>query len=190
MFVDVAKVNLKAGKGGDAADDGLFHGEALSVALSCMGTEGQHGKQHGCAEEQADNMLDALDNCVDSLIRQIRKNKTRLDKKLYAAALDDFFNDEIEEESEFDDDIVTLLSADGEEIDFFEIAGIVYEGNMYAILQPAELIEGVEDDEALVFKVTRDENGNDKFELELDNEIIDAVFEKYNELLNNYLNEE
>jgi putative sigma-54 modulation protein len=54
------------------------------------------------AEESADNMLDALDNCVDSLIRQIRKNKTRLDKKLHAAALDDFFNDEIEEESEFD----------------------------------------------------------------------------------------
>ena len=26
------------------------------------------------AEESAENMLDALDNCVDSLIRQIRKN--------------------------------------------------------------------------------------------------------------------
>ncbi len=50
------------------------------------------------AEEQAENMLDALDTCVDSLIRQIRKNKTRLDKKLHAAALDDFFQEEIEEE--------------------------------------------------------------------------------------------
>lgn len=46
----------------------------------------------------------------------------------------------------------------------------------------------MEDDEALVFKVTRDENGNDKFEIELDDEIIDIVFEKYNELLNEYLN--
>lgn len=54
------------------------------------------------AEEQADNMLDALDECVDSLIRQIRKNKTRLDKKLHAAALDDFFNDVVEEEADFD----------------------------------------------------------------------------------------
>lgn len=54
------------------------------------------------AEEQADNMLDALDECVDSLIRQIRKNKTRLDKKLHAAVLDDFFTDEIEEEKDFD----------------------------------------------------------------------------------------
>lgn len=53
------------------------------------------------AEESADNMVDALDNCVDSLIRQIRKNKTRLDKKLHAAVLDDFFAEEIEEE-EFD----------------------------------------------------------------------------------------
>ena len=54
------------------------------------------------AEEQADNMVDALDECVDSLIRQIRKNKTRLDKKLHAAALDDFFNDVVEEEADFD----------------------------------------------------------------------------------------
>ncbi len=54
------------------------------------------------AEENAENMIDALDNCVDSLIRQIRKNKTRLDKKLHAAVLDDFFKDDVEEESEFD----------------------------------------------------------------------------------------
>ena len=51
------------------------------------------------AEEQAENMVDALDECVDSLIRQIRKNKTRLDKKLHAAVLDDFFADDVEEEN-------------------------------------------------------------------------------------------
>ena len=53
------------------------------------------------AEERADNMVDALDECVDSLIRQIRKNKTRLDKKLHSAVLDDFMID-VEEEIEFD----------------------------------------------------------------------------------------
>ncbi len=50
------------------------------------------------AEEQAENMIDALDTCVDSLIRQIRKNKTRLDKKLHAAVLDDYFTDEVQED--------------------------------------------------------------------------------------------
>ncbi|MBE7088615.1 MAG: DUF1292 domain-containing protein [Clostridiales bacterium] len=82
-----------------------------------------------------------------------------------------------------DDDIVTLLSANGEEIDFVEIAGIAHQGNFYAILQPVELLEGMSEDEALVFKVSRDENGNDKFEIELDDDIIDAVFTEYNRLL-------
>ena len=84
---------------------------------------------------------------------------------------------------ERNDDIITLLSATGEEIDFVEIAGIAHQGNFYAILQPVELIEGMDDDEALVFKVSRGENGEDKFEIELDDEIIDAIFEEYNRLL-------
>lgn len=85
------------------------------------------------------------------------------------------------------DDIVTLRSATGEDIDFVEIAGIAYKGNFYAILQPVDLIEGMEDDEALVFKVSRKEDGEDKFEIELDDEVIDAVFAEYNRLLDNYL---
>lgn len=80
------------------------------------------------------------------------------------------------------DDIVTLLTQSGEEVDFVEIAGIAHRGNFYAILQPVELLDGMDDDEALVFKVTRDENGEDKFEIELNDEIIDAVFGEYNRL--------
>lgn len=82
-----------------------------------------------------------------------------------------------------DDDIVTLMSADGEEIDFVEIAGIAYNGKMYAILQPVELLDGMDDDEALVFKVTQNRDGEDNFEIETDDDIIDAVFEEYNRLL-------
>ena len=88
---------------------------------------------------------------------------------------DEIINDE--------DDIVTLLSADGEEIDFTEIAGIAYKGKFYAILQPVELIDGMEDDEALVFEVTRGDDDEDKFNIVTDDDIIDAVFEEYNRLL-------
>ena len=83
----------------------------------------------------------------------------------------------------FDNDTVTLMSADGEEIDFTEIAGIAYKGNFYAILQPKILLDGMGEDEALVFKVTRGNNGQDNFSIELDEEIIEAVFEEYNKLL-------
>lgn len=93
--------------------------------------------------------------------------------------------DSLDNMEDEDDDIVTLLSADGEEIDFVEIAGIAHKGAFYAILQPVELLDGMDDDEALVFKVTRGKDGEDKFEIELDDAIIDAVFAEYNKLLDN-----
>jgi hypothetical protein len=95
------------------------------------------------------------------------------------------FPTDIEDDEFADDDIVTLRAADGDDIDFVEIAGIAHKGNFYAILQPVELLEGMNEDEALVFLVSRDEEGNDRFEICLDDEIIEAVFAEYNRLLDN-----
>ena len=93
--------------------------------------------------------------------------------------MSDFEKDMMEEDN---DDIVTLQTADGEEVDFVEIAGIAYEGNFYAILQPVELLEGMDEDEALVFLVERGENGEDKFSIVTDDDIMDAVFAEYDRL--------
>lgn len=81
-----------------------------------------------------------------------------------------------------DEDVVTLFTTDGREIKFLEIAGIAYNSGYYAILQPIELLEGMSDDEALVFRVLTDNNGENKYEIELNENIIDAVFEEYNRL--------
>lgn len=55
------------------------------------------------SQERADNMNDALDLCIDSLIRQIRKNKTRIEKKLRSGAFDDIIDDvPVDEEAEYD----------------------------------------------------------------------------------------
>ena len=85
------------------------------------------------------------------------------------------FNDE--------ENVITLVTSEGEEVDFIEVAGIAYNGNFYAILQPVELLDGMENDEALVFKVQRGKDGEDNFTIELDDSVIDAVFEEYNRLL-------
>lgn len=87
---------------------------------------------------------------------------------------------EMEEENGY----VTLMSANGEEIDFVEIAGIALDGNFYAILQPVQLLDGMAEDEAMVFKVTRTEDGNDSFTIVLDDAVIDGVFEIYTQLYN------
>ncbi|MBR5233447.1 MAG: ribosome-associated translation inhibitor RaiA [Clostridia bacterium] len=54
------------------------------------------------AQEKADTIDDALDNCVDNLIRRIRKNKTKLEKRLKDASFDSFPEEDVAEETEFE----------------------------------------------------------------------------------------
>lgn len=55
------------------------------------------------AQERSQDLEDALDACVDSLIRQIRKNKTKLERRLREVSFDEAFNAPPEsEEQDFD----------------------------------------------------------------------------------------
>ena len=53
-------------------------------------------------QERAENMNDALDLCIDSLVRQIRKNKTRLEKRIRDVSFDDLNDTAVVEEDEYD----------------------------------------------------------------------------------------
>ena len=55
------------------------------------------------AQAKAQNMNEALDECVDLLVRQIRKNKTKLEKRFRSGAFDDLAVEEpVEEEVNFE----------------------------------------------------------------------------------------
>ena len=57
------------------------------------------------AEESAQNMNEALDDCIDSIIRQIRRNKTRLEKRLRTGNFDAMIAEaeaEVDEEEQFE----------------------------------------------------------------------------------------
>ena len=47
------------------------------------------------AEERAETLNEALDRCADSLIRQMRKNKTRIEKKLRQGAFEAYADEEL-----------------------------------------------------------------------------------------------
>ena len=87
------------------------------------------------------------------------------------------------------DDIITLTSENNEEIDFVNIAQIVYQSKIYAILQPVELLDGMDEDEAFVFEVETDEEGQNSYTIVTDDEIVDEVFSRYNPLLEEELNQ-
>ena len=81
------------------------------------------------------------------------------------------------------DEIITLRSATGEDIDFIAVAEINHKGGYYLILQPVEVLPGMEDNEAIVFKIVRDRDGSETLQVELDDSIVDGVFEKYERLI-------
>ena len=77
-----------------------------------------------------------------------------------------------------DSDPIILYGEDGQEIAFEQIALIPLNERLYVIMQPVELLEGMADDEALVFEIT-EQDDEPVLSVVLDDEVIDAVFEKY-----------
>lgn len=81
------------------------------------------------------------------------------------------------------EELITLTSPDGDQVDFLEIAGIPMDGNFYTILKPVEVIEGMTEDDVLVFKVEETENGDSNFSLERDEEVLNKIYQEYLRLL-------
>lgn len=54
------------------------------------------------SEKSAVDKNDALDAAIDKIIRQIRKNKTRVEKKLKETAFAEAYADEVEEQYDFE----------------------------------------------------------------------------------------
>lgn len=81
-----------------------------------------------------------------------------------------------------DDEIITLFDEDDNPMDFYEVAVVEYEGELYALLQPAEEIEGIAEDEVVIFRIDSDREGEedeDFFYPVEDESVQDAVFEEY-----------
>ena len=76
-------------------------------------------------------------------------------------------------------DNVTLYDEEGKELEFEQIALIPLEAALYAILRPADPMEGLEEDEALVFLIDEEE---EMVTLITDEDLGAAVFREYYKL--------
>ncbi len=83
---------------------------------------------------------------------------------------------------ENNNDNIILYNENGEETEFMQVAIIPIDEKLYVILKPANPIEGLGEDEGLVFTINED--AEEPFlELVVDFEIIDKVFDIYEDLL-------
>lgn len=79
-----------------------------------------------------------------------------------------------------DEEIITLFDDDDNPMDFYEVAVVEYKDELYALLQPAEEIEGIGADEVVIFKIEETEGEEDDFFYPVEDEAIqEAVFEEY-----------
>ena len=79
-------------------------------------------------------------------------------------------------------DNIKLYNEENKEVEFEQIALVPIEDKTYAILKPVENIEGIADDEALVFVIEEIED-EDCLVIVDDEKIVDEVFKEYYDLL-------
>lgn len=91
-------------------------------------------------------------------------------------------------------DPIVLMDEKGRQLTFEQVAVIPYEvrkeKRLYCVLKPLDKIEGIGDDEAIVFVVDQDDEGNSIIKIEEDEEVAIAVFDKYYDLLEEAQKEE
>ncbi len=84
-----------------------------------------------------------------------------------------------EHECECEDEIVELTTDDGKKLKFYFVGTIEYKGKNYSAFEPAEQIEGIEDDDLVIFEL----NGDDEETCDLlpveDEKLLDEVFEEF-----------
>ena len=79
-------------------------------------------------------------------------------------------------------DNLKLYNEDNEEVEFEQIAIVPIENKTYAILRPVKVMEGIAEDEALVFAIEEIDD-EDCLVIVEDDAIVDKVFEEYYQML-------
>ena len=78
-----------------------------------------------------------------------------------------------------EEDVIELVTEDGKKLKFYEVGNIEYKGKLYAAFEPAEQIDGIEEDDLVIFEL----NGDDEETADLlpveDEALLDEVFEEF-----------
>jgi len=78
-----------------------------------------------------------------------------------------------------DEEIITLYDEDDNPVDFAEVACVEYEGKFYAILQPIDEVEGMEEDEVIICLLEEQDDETELITPVTDEELGEKIFGEY-----------
>ena len=84
-------------------------------------------------------------------------------------------NEELEEDGE---EIIILADEEGKEVEFRHIATLDFEEEWYLYLHPLS-VDGVDEDDMVIFHIESDADGNDVFMPVEDEELLDKLYNEY-----------
>ena len=78
-----------------------------------------------------------------------------------------------------EDEVVELTTDDGKKLKFYFVGTIEYKGKNYSAFEPAEQIDGIEEDDLIIFELSGDdEETADLLPIE-DEKLLNEVFEEF-----------
>ncbi len=89
---------------------------------------------------------------------------------------------------ENDSDPIVVTDQNGRQFTFEQIEIIPHDEKIYSVLKPIDHINGVADDEAIVFKVDKNKDGDSFLRIEDDEKIAIEIFDEYYNLLDEEIN--
>lgn len=78
-----------------------------------------------------------------------------------------------------EEDIVELTTDDGKKLKFYFVGTIEYKGKNYSAFEPAEQIEGIEEDDLVIFELSGDDEETAELLPIEDEKLLDEVFEEF-----------
>jgi len=148
--------------------------------------------EQGKSREERKNFVDALaaTEILNGFLNEINSKKgdnmSEKEKKCACGHDHDHENCDCEHEEgctceccEGEDEIVELTTDDGRTLKFFIVGTIEYKGKMYSAFEPAEEIEGVSEDDLIIFELSGDDEETAELLPVEDEALLDEVFEEF-----------
>ena len=78
-----------------------------------------------------------------------------------------------------DEDLIDLVDDNGRHLKFYHVGSTEYLNKWYAFFMPAEDIEGLADEEVVIFEVAKDANGEEILLPVEDHVLLESVYEQF-----------
>lgn len=82
-----------------------------------------------------------------------------------------------------EDRIVELIADDGTPVQFEHLMTLEHAGKSFVLLTPVEPETADEEGSVVIMRIDRDRDGNDCYVVEEDDEVCDAVFDRFQEIM-------